>query len=128
MSIFYARHPDVTRIHVSDDFIVDYDKSRGMYRVSTFEDYRIKDEYWFDAYEEKEIKEVYIVYGNINESGDTDTWVEAIFDNEEQALACAEWLNATKTQYYVNYYKSNGAWHLNKIDYVEKLNKLKSNN
>lgn len=29
---------DVVRIDISDDFFVDYDKSRGMYRVSVFED------------------------------------------------------------------------------------------
>lgn len=47
---------DVVRINVSDDFVVDYDKSRGMYRVSVFEDGHFKDEYWFDAYEDKEIR------------------------------------------------------------------------
>ena len=43
------------RISESDDWIVDYDRERGMYRVSYFEDYHFKDEYWFDAYEEKEL-------------------------------------------------------------------------
>ena len=38
------------RIAESDDFIVDYDTSRGMYRVSVFENYHFQDEYWFDAY------------------------------------------------------------------------------
>lgn len=42
------------RISESDDFIVDYDKEKGMYRVSTFENNHFQDEYWFDAYEEKE--------------------------------------------------------------------------
>lgn len=45
---------DVVRICDSDDFVVDYDKSRGMYRVSFFGDGHFKDECWFDAYEEKE--------------------------------------------------------------------------
>jgi hypothetical protein len=44
------------RISESDDFIVDYDKDRGMYRVSVFEENHFKDEYWFDAYEEKEMQ------------------------------------------------------------------------
>ena len=44
------------KICISDDFEVDYDKERGMYRVSVFEDNHFCDEYWFDAYEEKEIK------------------------------------------------------------------------
>lgn len=45
---------DVVRISISDDWIIDYDKSRGMYRVSYFEDNHFVDECWFDAYEEKE--------------------------------------------------------------------------
>lgn len=43
------------RISESDDWIVDYDRERGMYRVSYFEDCHFKDEFWFDAYEEKEL-------------------------------------------------------------------------
>jgi hypothetical protein len=43
------------RVSVSDNFTVDYDKERGMYRVSIFENNHFKDEYWFDAYEDKEI-------------------------------------------------------------------------
>ena len=115
------------RICLSDDFEVHYDPERGMYRLSAFEDGHYKDEYWFDAYRETEVEQMYLVYGNINESGDIDTWVEAIFDNREQALACAEWLNATEKQKNVRYYASNGAWHLNKLDYVEELKKLKVN-
>lgn len=45
------------RICEGDNFFADYDTDRGMYRVSAFEpdvDF-IKDEYWFDAYEEKEV-------------------------------------------------------------------------
>lgn len=38
------------RISENDNFAVHYDKDRGMYRVSVFEDYHFKDEYWFDAY------------------------------------------------------------------------------
>lgn len=43
------------RISESDDWIVDYDKERGQYRVSYFEDNHFKDEHWFDCYEEKEV-------------------------------------------------------------------------
>lgn len=107
------------RISESDDWIVDYDRERGMYRVSYFEDGHFWDEVWFDAYEEKEVKEIYLVYGNINESGDTDTWVEDIFDNLEQAEACAEWRNIMKTQKNVSYYASSDIWFVNKWDYVE---------
>ena len=42
------------RIAISDEWIVDYDKERGMYRVSYFQDNHFQDEFWFDAYEEKE--------------------------------------------------------------------------
>ena len=43
------------RISESDDWIVDYDRDRGMYRVSYFEDNHFVDEHWFDAYEEREL-------------------------------------------------------------------------
>ena len=43
------------RISESDDWIVDYDRERGMYCVSYFEDGHFKDEYWFDCFEEKEV-------------------------------------------------------------------------
>lgn len=40
------------RIAESNDFIVDYDPDKGMYRFSIFENGHWQDEYWFDAYEE----------------------------------------------------------------------------
>ena len=43
------------RICLSDDFEVHYDPERGMYRLTTFKDGHYQNEYWFDAYEEKEI-------------------------------------------------------------------------
>lgn len=46
---------DAVRIHYSDDFVVDYDKSRGMYRVTIFKDGHFWDEVWFDAYEDREL-------------------------------------------------------------------------
>ena len=46
---------NLIRIAEGNDFVVDYDKDRGMYRVSVFEDCHFKDEFWFDAYEEKEL-------------------------------------------------------------------------
>lgn len=47
---------NLIRISISDDWIIDYDKERGMYRVSYFQDNHFVDEYWFDAYEDKEKK------------------------------------------------------------------------
>ena len=46
---------DVVTISYTDDWVVEYDKSRGMYRVSYFKDNHFADEHWFDAYEDKEI-------------------------------------------------------------------------
>lgn len=45
------------KISESDDWIVDYDRERGMYRVSYFEDGHFSDEFWFNEYEEKELRE-----------------------------------------------------------------------
>lgn len=41
---------NLIRIAESDDFVVDYDPDKGMYRVSVFKDCHFQDEYWFDAY------------------------------------------------------------------------------
>ena len=46
---------DVVTISYIDDWVVDYDKSRGMYRVSYFQDNHFVDEIWFDSYEDKEV-------------------------------------------------------------------------
>lgn len=43
------------RILENDDWIVDYDRERGQYRVSYFEDNHFRDELWFDCFEEKEV-------------------------------------------------------------------------
>jgi hypothetical protein len=39
----------------SDNFVVHYDPMSGMYRVIVFNDGHFWDEYWFDAYEDKEL-------------------------------------------------------------------------
>ena len=59
---------ELIRISETDDWIVDYDKDRGMYRVSYFQDCHFVDEHWFDCYEEKEVNtyEKYII-GEKNE-------------------------------------------------------------
>lgn len=59
---WYARklsNTDIITISVSDNWVVDYDRSRGMYQVSHFEDNHFKDECWFDAYEKKKMINVY---------------------------------------------------------------------
>lgn len=48
-----GKYMKFTRIYESDNFIVDYDTKRKLYRVSYFENGHFKDECWFDAYEEK---------------------------------------------------------------------------
>ena len=70
---------------------------------------------------------LYLVYGSINESGNEDDWVADIFDNLEQAEACAEWHNTVKTQKNVSYYASKDVWNVNRWDYIEDLKKLKGN-
>ena len=42
------------KIFENDDFVVDYDKDKGRYRVSYFEDCHFKEECWFDEYKEEE--------------------------------------------------------------------------
>ena len=44
---------NLIKICESDDFIVDYDVSRGMYRLSVFEDGHFQDEYWFSQYNDR---------------------------------------------------------------------------
>ena len=66
------------------------------------------------------MNKIYIVMGYINESGDEDTLVDEVFTSKEQAEACCEYLNLTKTQSYVEY-----SWYeadISTEDYVEKLN------
>lgn len=43
------------RISESDNWIVDYETERGMYKVSYFEDGHFVDQCRFDCYEEKEV-------------------------------------------------------------------------
>ena len=50
---------DLIRILENDDFVVGYDRERGMYRVSYFQDNHFVDECWFEEYKEKEIKRPY---------------------------------------------------------------------
>lgn len=66
---------------------------------------------------------IYVVGGYINESGDEDTWIEELFDDEAQANACCEFLNLTKSQENVEYnmYEVNG---LCREDYISKLRYL----
>jgi predicted DNA-binding WGR domain protein len=66
---------------------------------------------------------IWIVYGYINEHGDTDTWVEELFDDEAQAKACCEFLNLTKTQKNVEYSISENAG-FNNEDWIAKLRYL----
>ena len=45
------------RISEQQDWCVDYDTERGMYRVSYFQDNHFVDECWFDAYCKTEVIE-----------------------------------------------------------------------
>ena len=46
---------DLIKISESDNCVVRYDRCKGMYIVSVFEDGHCKYEIYFDAYEEKEL-------------------------------------------------------------------------
>ena len=78
------------RISESDDFIVDYDEDRGMYRVSVFDNGHFWDEFWFEEYQKRKVS------------------CENIKDNLDNRICdCLE--NATNTETYrefiVNGYK-----------------------
>lgn len=66
------------RIARGDWFAVDYDKGRGMYRVSIFEDDHYQDELWFDAYEEKEIGGILPMAMLLKNAKDIDALLAAI--------------------------------------------------
>ena len=95
--IYY--HPEK---YLSDEAIADYLKSKE-------EDFKDNN--------------VYAVCGHINESGDTDIWIEELFDDEKQANACCEFLNRIKSYKNVehNMYEVNG---LCSEDYISKLRYL----
>ena len=44
---------NLIRILETNDWVVDYDKTRGMYRVSLFENGHYQDEIWFDEIEKE---------------------------------------------------------------------------
>lgn len=46
---------NLIRISENDNFVIDYDVKRDMYRVSTFENYHFRDEYWFNAYNKEKL-------------------------------------------------------------------------
>ena len=75
------RDMDVIRISESDDWIVDYDRNRGMYRVSYFQDNHFVDEFWFDAYEEKEVKNCFFVECKL-----TDEELKELVEQSKQDL------------------------------------------
>lgn len=43
------------RISEGQDFTVDYDRERGMYRVGILKNGECVESYWFDCYEEREL-------------------------------------------------------------------------
>ena len=72
-------HPEK---YLSDEAIIEYLKSKT-------DDYPVDD--------------LFAVYGHINEHGDTDSWIEELFDNGAQADACCKFLNLTKSQQNVEF-------------------------
>ena len=54
---FIEKGSIMIRISEQENWCVDYDPERGMYRVTYFENNHYVDECCFDAYEDKEVKE-----------------------------------------------------------------------
>ena len=81
---------NLIKICISDDFEVDYDKERGMYRVSVFDDGHFLDEYWFDAYEEKELDDFFpYTIGDITYYSKEELfeWIENQQNNNKNCLS-----------------------------------------
>ena len=53
MSRIENKRMDLVWVAESDNFIVEYDKVRKMYRVSFSEDEHLEHTIWFNAYEEE---------------------------------------------------------------------------
>lgn len=85
---------DVVRILDNDDWIVECDRSRGMYRVSHFEDGHFKDECWFDAYEDKET--------SLSEALKNLELVECKFTDEELEAFLDKWNSIGCTSFCMN--------------------------
>lgn len=85
---------DIVTISESDDWIVDYDRERGMYRVSYFEDGHFKDEHWFDAYEEREV--------SLSEALKNLELVECKFTDEELEEFLDKWNGIGCTSFCMN--------------------------
>lgn len=85
---------DVVTISYTDDWVVDYDKSRGMYRVSYFQDNHFVDEHWFDAYEEKET--------SLSEALKNLEMVECKFTDEELKEFLDKWNSIGCTSFCMN--------------------------
>jgi hypothetical protein len=68
---------------------------------------------------------LHAVFGYIDEHGDTDTWLEELFESKDQAEACCKYLNLTKSQKNVEYSVSEIAG-FNTEDWVAKLKALEN--
>lgn len=80
------------RISVSDDWIVDYDRERGQYRVSYFENNHFVDEHWFDCYEEKEVTNKTELIG----------YLETVKENGKRALGNCRYLKKSQFEYFMD--------------------------
>lgn len=69
------------RVSEQQNWTVDYDTERGMYRVSYFQDNHCVDECWFDAYEEKEVKNNKVEVKKIKIHSGNDCWGKYEYDD-----------------------------------------------
>jgi hypothetical protein len=103
---------DVVRILDADNFVVDYDKERGMYRVSCFEDNHFKDECWFhEYYEHIELNGV-----PIETLEDAANWLRSAWNNDNLNIYYAE----DKDCLTIEDYKEN------EITFIQNLQEFKS--
>lgn len=81
---FYTgKNQDLIRIESnSKDCVVDYDKERGMYRVSIFDDDHFWDEFWFEEYKEKDNT----LDENLGKISSISDYVSKLLQSEEEIM------------------------------------------
>jgi hypothetical protein len=83
------------RISESDGWIVDYDRVRGMYRVSYFEDNHFLDEFWFDAFDAYEENEV-------TNKTELIRYLQVVKQNGKRILGDHKALNKSRFEYFMD--------------------------
>lgn len=112
-------------VYKNNEIEINYHEELDNYQLKLLNSKSLCNEFWFNPHKEKNKNNLYLVHGSIYEHGDITTWVEEIFDNMKQAMACEEYLNLTNTQKNVEFYAAPRAFRLDHINYIEELKELK---